>query len=440
MQIEKVSLFTSRRDFFFFLTLALFIFAYAILMEYNDYKRLTQFDSYVLDAKVLKEYSKTKTTKKGKLKSYQVLKLKGVNGVSFYTTYWKKPQNFKGKTLLLEIFTEELGFYEYLTTFYASSKILKVDENLSLKQTLNERIETSHENGDVASLYKALYTASPLPQNLQIAFSTYGVSHLLAISGFHLGVLSALLFFLLKIPYKFFQDRYFPYRNSKRDIFIVVALTLLAYLLFLESPASLLRAYAMLIIGFVLYDRGVKIVSMQTLLLTLILLLAFFPRLFFALGFWLSIAGVFYIFLFLLHFKRLSKLWQFLLVPLWVYLLMLPLSLAIFGNFSLHHPLSIIWTSLFTLFYPLSLFLHLMGMGNLLDGILEAFTVASQTFITLKLDYLYLGFHILLSFLSVYKRGFVPLLVLYSLAIFAYFYYFALNPTNLASSSLSLTT
>jgi competence protein ComEC len=127
----------------------------------------------------------------------------------------------------------------------------------------------------------------------------------------------------------------------------------------------------MLIIGFFLYDRGVEVLSMQTLLLTVLFILALFPRLFFSIGFWLSVSGVFYIFLFLIHFKDLSKRKQFFFLPIWIYFFMLPYSLIIFGNFSLYHPLSILWTSLFTLFYPLSIVLHIFGLGDLLDGVLK---------------------------------------------------------------------
>jgi len=230
-----------------------------------------------------------------------------------------------------------------------------------LKQKLSSFINRQHTNTNIAALYNALFLASPLPKAMQIQFSKLGISHLIAISGFHLGVLAAILFFLFKYPYKILQNRYFPYRSYKRDSFIFISLILLGYLLFLDSPPSLLRAFAMLIVGFVLYDRGIQVISMQTLLVTILLLLALFPKLIFSIGFWLSISGVFYIFLFLIHFKEISKIKQFVLLPFWVYLMMLPYSLAIFGNFSLYHPLSILWTSLFTLFYPLSIALHVMG-------------------------------------------------------------------------------
>jgi len=242
----------------------------------------------------------------------------------------------------------------------------------------------------------------------------------LAISGFHLGVLSALLFFLLKTPYKFFQNRYFPYRSYKVDSFVIISVLLLAYLIFLDSPASLLRAFVMLVIGFILYDRAYKIISMQTLFLTLILILSFFPRLFFSLGFWLSISGVFYIFLFLIHFKHLSKIWQFILIPFWVYLMMLPISLFIFGNFSIYHPFSIILTSLFTIFYPVSIFLHLINFGDLLDDsllwLLNLTIQKQSTNISLSMEILF----ITLSLFSIHKRWAIWFTFILSIFIFIY--------------------
>ena len=423
MLLEKVSLFSSKRETFLFLYLCLFIFFYSLLIEFNNYKILTRFDSSLIDATIIKQYKKTKLTKKANTKIYQVLKLKSDQGFSFYTTVSKKFPQSKGKKLHLEIWAGEISFYEYLTGFYAYTKLLYTYDFTSLREKLNTYISQSHQNQDIANIYQALYSAEPLNKDLQIVFSTLGVSHLLAISGFHLGVLSTLLFFLLKYPYWYFQNRYFPYRNSKSDLFIMVSSILLLYLLFLDSPPSLLRAFFMLIIAFILYDRGVKIISMQTLFLTTILLLSFFPRLLFSLGFWLSISGVFYIFLFLIYFKHLSKLWQFILIPFWVYILMLPYSLAIFGGFSIYHPLSIIWTSLFTLFYPLSIFLHLVGFADRFDTLLESFIALADINQQVKIDSKLLIFHIILSFIAIWKKSFLWFLLSFSSFILIYSIY-----------------
>ncbi|MEN8302726.1 MAG: ComEC/Rec2 family competence protein [Campylobacterota bacterium] len=418
--IERVSLFSSRRDFFIFFFITAFIVTYSLLIEYNNYKNLTRFDSALVNATILKQYSKTKTTKKGKIKEYQVLKLKSDKGFSFYSTAKKSFPYSVGKKVELEVWAGKISFYEYMSSFYAFSKVLHIDTAISSKVKLNSLISSQHEDRDISNTYQALFTAKPLNSEIQTKFSALGISHLVAISGFHLGVLSALLFFLFKYPYKFFQDRYFPYRSYKRDSFIIISFALLSYLLFLDSPPSLLRAFTMLVIGFLLYDRGIKIISMVTLLLTVVFIISFFPRLFLSIGFWLSVSGVFYIFLFLIHFKELSKVWQFILVPFWVYFLMLPYSIVIFGNFSLYHPLSILWTSLFTLFYPLSIFLHLITQGDALDKLLYLLINLDTAHVNITLAWKWLIAFIVLSLLSIGSKKATFLTLLSALSTFVY--------------------
>ncbi|MCW8955108.1 MAG: ComEC/Rec2 family competence protein [Sulfurimonas sp.] len=393
------------------------------MIEYQNFQQLTRFDSQILEATVIKQYEKTSLSTKKKSKTFQILKLKSKEGLTFYTGAKKSLENIKGKIVKLEVWAGKISFYEYLTSFYAYSKIKYIYKTPTLKQKINSTISSSHVNQNISNIYQALYTAAPLSKELQATFSTLGVSHLLAISGFHLGVLSALLFFFIRPIYTFFQDRYFPYRNSKLDIFLIISALLLSYLIFLDSPPSLVRAFGMLLVGFVLYDRGVKIISMQTLFLSVILLLVFLPKLTFTLGFWLSVSGVYFIFLFLIHFKDLNKIWQFILVPFWVYLLMLPFSLAIFGNFSIYHPLSILWTTLFTLFYPISIFLHVIGFGNLFDGLLESLIILGQQSSHVELSYNLLALHVTLSLLSIWKKSFLYILLTFNLSFFIYAVY-----------------
>ncbi len=410
--LEKVSLFKNRRDFFHFLLLAFAIFTLSLSLEFYNYKELTKFDSQLVNATVLKQYTKTKPTKTGKTKSYQVLKLKSDEGFTLYSTANKNLKDIKFHKVEMEVWAGKISFYEYMHGFYCFSKILKVYDEKSYKTKLNSFIASQHKDKDISLIYQALFTAKQLPYKLQKTFSNLGVSHLIAISGFHLGILTALLFFLIKYPYKFLQNRYFPYRSYKIDSFIIISFFLLSYLLFLDSPPSLLRAFVMLIIGFILYDRGLKVLSMQTLVVSVILILALFPRLFFSIGFWLSVSGVFYIFLFLIHFKHLSKLKQFLLLPLWIYFFMLPFSLIIFGNFSIYHPLSILWTSLFTLFYPLSIALHIFNMGNLLDFILKSLLSLQNHTVEIAFSNYYLLPIILVSTICIFKKWALVLLLI----------------------------
>lgn len=420
--IEKVSLFKTKRDYLYFFLLSFLLLCISLGIEYYNFKQLTQFDSQLVNATVLKQYSKTKI-RNNKLKYYQVLKLKSSDGFTFYSTTSTNQKDIKFKHIELEIWAGKISFYEYLHGFYAFSTILQVYNDTSYKTLLSDYINVQHNDENATLVYQALFIAKQLPFELQKVFSNLGVSHLIAISGFHLGVLSGILFFLLKYPYQFLQRRYFTYRSYKRDSFFIISLVLFAYLLFLDIPPSLLRAFVMLIFGFMLYDRGIKVISMQTLFMSVIIILSLFPRLFFSIGLWLSVAGVFYIFLFLIYFKERSKLWQFGVLPFWVYLLMLPYSLAIFTNFSLLHPLSILWTSLFSLFYPLVMFLHIFGFGNLLDGVLLWLINLDTNSVSIELDVKFLYAQILLSLLSIYKKNFLLGLVVYTLSIFIYAIY-----------------
>ena len=368
-------------------------------MEYNSYKNFTQFDSNIINATVLKYYTKEKENSR-----YQVLKLKTDQHFTLYITTKKEYKDIVGRDISLEIYTKKLTFYNYLTSYFSYYKHFKIKEQQSYKKEFEDYLQRVHSNKDVASFYMAIYSARALDKELQMQLSNLGISHLVAISGFHLGVLTTLLYFLIKFPFKFFQKRYFPHRNAKIDSFFLVAILLLGYLLFLDSPASLLRSFAMFFIAFVLYDRGVEILSMQTLYLTIFLLLALFPRLLFEVGFWLSITGVFYIFLYLIHFKDFNKYFSIFTISLWVYMMMLPYSLVLFENFSLFHPLSVLLSIAFTLFYPLSILLHFVGFGDIFDSYLNIlFTIKTQS-ISLEFSKPLLGVFMVLSLLSVKNK------------------------------------
>ena len=103
---------------------------------------------------------------------------------------------------------------------------------------------------------------------------------------------------------------------------------------------------------------------------------------------------------------------------------MLPFSLAIFGNFSLYHPLSILWTTLFTIFYPLSLLLHVVGFASLFDGVLQSFIdLARYSSLHVDISYSLLGIHVSLSLLSIFYKKFVWMVLCFSSFIFIYSIY-----------------
>ena len=369
MIIIKPSLLVGR-EYLYFLLLSFSLLILSLALEFYHYSKLTQFDDAVIEVNVLKHYTKSRNGKK-----YNVLKLQTEEGAKFYITSKSPLKELVGYKSKVWVKTKYIGFFEYIKGFVAKGSVISVSRSKANTFQLGDELRDIHKDQEVSQIYGALFFALPLTAALQERFSMLGVSHLLAISGFHLGVLSFILFFLLGYPYTQLQKYFFPYRHRNRDLFLLVALILGAYLLFLGDVASLLRAYAMLLVGYALHDRGMKIVSMQTLFITLVLLLSLWPRLMFSMGFWLSVSGVYFIFLYLRYFSELSKHVSFIAVPIWVYLMMTPIALVLFGNYSLYHPLSIVWSILFTLFYPLVLFLHLIGYGYGIDGVLHFFLV-----------------------------------------------------------------
>ena len=356
------------REYFYFTLLLLAFLGVSLSFEYYHFSKLTAFDDAVVEVSVLKHYEKVQGGER-----YEVLKLVTDDGAKFYMTSTAPLKVLAGYRAKVWLLTKYVSFFEYMKGFAVKGKVTSVSRVKSDAFRLGDILGEIHQDDEVSQLYGALFLALPLSNALQEQFSRLGVSHLLAISGFHLGVLTFVIIGLLYFPYTKLQMYYFPYRHRSRDLFIIAATILGIYLYFLGDVASLLRAYAMLLVGYLLHDRGLKVLSLQTLVLTVVLLLALMPRLLFSLGFWLSVSGVYAIFLYLHYYKTQSKYVSFILVPLWVYVVMTPVSLVVFGNYSLLHPLSTIWSILFTIFYPLALFIHLLGIGTLFDGFLMAF-------------------------------------------------------------------
>ena len=331
-----------------------------------EYRKYTEFISkpfYFTHATVLNAYEKTK----GKHR-YQVLKLKSDDGLIFYTTTHRKT-SLKDKYVRLQIFpNRQIGFWDYLGSFYVKSRIREIEEHSSLKDDLLAKVSSQHHASSLASFYNAIFFATPLEKALRDKIALLGVSHLVALSGFHLGILWALVYGGMLLFYRPLQQRYFPYRYALVDVGIVTLCILGFYLWFVGSPPSLLRSYAMLLVGWAVLLMGIELLSFYFLFTVAAVLLVLFPSLCVSLGFWFSIAGVFYIFL-LLHYTKQYNKWviTLLFIPLGIFLLMLPVVHAVFAVTSPFQLLSPILSVLFILFYPLSMLLHLLHLGGVFD-------------------------------------------------------------------------
>jgi len=73
---------------------------------------------------------------------------------------------------------------------------------------------------------------------------------------------------------------------------------------------------------------------------------------------------------------------------------------------------------MFSIFYPLSIVLHIVGFGDLFDCILKDFITLNQSNIALKLQSSYLFIHIALSLLAIKIKKVTFILFGFSLYIF----------------------
>ncbi len=363
----KPKVFETRKEFLITLAFLIFIIVARLGYEYQNYREFISKPFYFTYVEVLNSYKKTKNGKE-----YTVLKLYSDDKQTFYTTSYRK-DNFSNKRLRLQIFpTSSITFIDFLGTFYVNSRIKKVEElPITTKNNLLLKIDSQHKSKELQSFYNAIFFATPIEKELREKIALLGVSHLVALSGFHLGILWGLIYTLLLLIYKPLQAKYFAYRQALFDVGIVTMLILGIYLWFVGSPPSLLRSYAMALAGWVAILMGVELLSFMFLTIIVFTLLALFPYLLVSLGFWLSVSGVFYIFLILKYVKSYSKtVITVLFIPIGIFLLMLPVVHSIFEVTSFYQLLSPIISLIFVVFYPLSMLLHIIGVGGLLDDAL----------------------------------------------------------------------
>lgn len=417
--LDKPKLFPERKSFVWFASILLSLLLLHLFFLYQNYQSFIAKPFYYTHATVLTSYEKTKHGKR-----YHVLKLKSEEGFTFYTTSHRE-EEFSHKGLRLQLFPDEsISFKEYLGIFYVKSKI-KYQETLPLtqKEKLLTYINHQHDDARLASFYNAIFFATPIDRVLRDKIALLGASHLVALSGFHLGILWGLVYGLLLLFYRPLQQKFFPYRHALFDVGLLTIVILGIYVWFVGFPPSLLRSYAMVLMGWMVLLLGMELLSFTFLASVFLLLVVLFPSLLVSLSFWLSVVGVFYIFLLLQYTKEFNtKLISLVFIPLGIFILMQPVVHSIFGVTSGYQLLSPLLSVVFIPFYPLVMFLHLVGIGDLFDSsLLWLFSLPQQSaeqLLPLWLVLSYIG----LSVWAIWsKKVFYMLLAIASLYMFYLF-------------------
>lgn len=407
------------REFFILFLCFLVIFLLNIFYEYKNYQnfKLTK-HLYLKDNIILSSYIKENKYDK----KYQVLKLKNSN-FNFYTISYKNLTFDKNKTLSLRIITKDISFKNYLSkSFFAPSYDFNQTSYVQNQNTIINYFLNQHTNEKIKEFYGALFFAKAISKDLRQDVNFYGIAHLIAISGYHLGLLFSFCFVVFAPLYAFFQKRYFPYRSLKLDLSVFAFVFLIAYMYLIDFTPSYTRALCMALFGFYLYSKNVKILSFKFLVLSIVLCISLFPKLLFSVGFLFSVLGVFYIYLYLHHFKnKFSNLTHIIFLNFWTFLAMIIPVLYFFPLLSLQQFLAIPLSILFIIFYPMVLLLHIFNYGNLLDFYLLGFFNIKFHSINFKISFwVYIGY-LFLSLLSIFNRylalfvislGFVPFVFL----------------------------
>lgn len=387
LQISKNSL--------FFTLFLLFVFMINILFNYLSYKELKKEYIFETKAEVLNIYPKEK---------FDVIKLKG-DGFEFFASF-SKDENIKKLDFLNVVFdTRNITFYTYLKGFF--TKILyfeRGEKNNSVKEKIIKNIEENHDDFMIRELFNALFLAIPVSSQLRDIITAYGIAHVVALSGFHIVVLSFVIYWILYFPYSFLQNRYFPYRNRRFDILLITMAILFYYLLLTDIVPSLLRAFVLFSLGLYLLRSNIKVISYLTLFYTFLIVIALFPQYIFNIGFWFSIFAVFYIYLFIQYFKNGNKILLYIFFNIWMFLIFNPIVHFFFAQTAIEQFYSILITIFFTIFYPLEIVAHIFDFSIYFDKFLKIFLenkiYVYEVFTPLYFFILY----ILFSFFSIWSK------------------------------------
>lgn len=356
--MESLKLINTKKELGSFFAVFLLIFLFNIIHEYFKYKDLIQEELFLDTFQIQNIYDK---------QDFFVLKVQNEN-FTFFTSINKEHEFKKLQSINLAILTSKINFYTFLKGFYAKSFYYDVlPKSKTFKKEISSTISSSHENIKIKELFNALFLAIPISKEYRDIYTNFGISHLIAISGFHLAILSGLVYWLLYFPYSYIHQKYFPYRNKRLDILIVTICILFFYLILTNLVPSLLRSFIMFVLGIYFLRRNIKVLSFQTLFITLVLIISLFPKFLFSISLWFSIIGVFYIFLYLQYFKALPKVLNFLLFNFWIFAVFNPVVHFFFYNTSYEQLLSPFITLFFSFFYPIELFLHFIGFASLFD-------------------------------------------------------------------------
>lgn len=425
----EVELFSTRGQWIIFICICVLVLVWSLFEEYRRYAAYSAPEgTQEIYAQVIAQYMKEKNGT-----SYYVFKLKGENGEVFYSTSKEDIKDITYRFVRIYGKRGDCSFVEYLRSCFFITYYMSLQAKRDYRDTLRRHIEDQHHNPLIASLYKTLFIADFLPKVWRDLSNKLGIAHLIAISGFHLGVLSFVIGGCLNLIYKIFHTS-LSYRNKYFDIALCVLICLFIYLLILDFSPSFLRAFVMAVCGFCVVYSGIKLISFKLLFVVVCLCLALFPRLIFSIGFFLSVGGVFFIYLFMSHIHIAQGFWhKFLYIPFLfnalIFIDMLPFVHWFFPYFTPLCVLSVPLSLLFVVFFPFMLIAHICGFGFVCDEFLSWALTLRLEAIEFYTPWWFMGIFTLCALAGIYSKKLYFVLQVLGVGFFAYmvFRYFNLS-------------
>ena len=158
----------------------------------------------------------------------------------------------------------------------------KAEAIYKVRSICSEVLDEELDNED-AGLYKAILLGdrSDMDTNISELYKAAGISHLLAVSGLHIGIIGGGLFKLLK-----------KLKIKKRKATLISSAAVCFYMLLCGASGSTLRAAIMLIIAFAAADHGRSYCMRSALAIAAIITVLKNPYMIFTAGFQLSFGAV----------------------------------------------------------------------------------------------------------------------------------------------------
>ena len=375
--------------------LLILIFLINLSIEYSKYLDFIDEEIYETKVEVLNIYEKP---------TNNILRLKAQD-FDFFVNIDKSEEIKKSDMLNMAIISLNISFWDYLKGFYTTIIYFdKIEKTPKFIDKIIEKINSNHEDEMIKELFQTLFLGTTISKELRDICTNYGISHVIALSGFHLAVLSFTIYWVLYFPYSFFHQRYFSYRNKKYDLILISLVFLFYYLILTDIIPSLLRAFVMLVLTIYFLRSNIKIVSYINLFYTFLIVIALFPKFLFSLGFWFSIIAVFYIFLFIQYFKNLNKYFQIIFFNVWMFLVFNPIVHYYFPQTTYEQFLSIIINILFAIFYVFEIIAHIFGFAIYFDGFIKEFLSYEMSVFIVKTPFYFLLIFMIFSFASVFNK------------------------------------